>query len=109
MCATEWKTRDDFLDDKTLHINGYGADFEKLERGLFYFTHQQEGCFSTVVLEARDFMDLYSGKKYTERKTGLKDCPAYCLDEKQLDRCDAVCECAFYREVIHIIRERHSG
>ena len=106
MCLTEWKTRDDFLDDKSLELNGYKADFEKLEWGLFFFTHKKEDCLSTMTIEAKDFLSLYSGKKYTERSTGEEDCPGYCLDENQLNRCDALCECAFNREVIQIIKER---
>ncbi len=107
MCSTEWKTRDDFLDDKTLEINGYGVDFEKLEWSLFYFTHKKENCLSTMAIEAKEFLDLYSGKKYTEPQKGSESCPRYCLDDEQLDRCDALCECAFNREIINLIKERH--
>ncbi|MCF8067547.1 MAG: hypothetical protein K9L30_03065 [Desulfobacterales bacterium] len=35
MCSKEWETRDQFLDDQSLKLNGYKADFEKLEWGLF--------------------------------------------------------------------------
>jgi hypothetical protein len=63
MCSTVWETREDFLDDKSLEINGYGADFEILERSLFYFTHKKEGCFSTIAVKAEKFLSLYSGKK----------------------------------------------
>ncbi len=69
MCGKKWKTRDEFLNDPSLEINGYKADFEKLEWGLFYFTHKKENCFSTMALEAQDFLSLYDGKKYTERRT----------------------------------------
>ncbi len=106
MCSTQWKTRDEFLDDPTLVLNGYGMDFEKLEWSLFYFTHATEGCHSTLAIVAEQFLDMYKGKRYTERRTGLEDCPRYCLDEKQLNRCDAFCECAFNREVIQIIKAR---
>ena len=108
MCSAKWLTRDEFLDDHSLEINGYGVDCRKLEWSLFYFTHKKVGCFTTMTLRAEDFLDLYSGKKYTERRTGEKDCPGYCLDKKQLNRCDAICECAFNREVIQIIKERHN-
>ncbi|WP_153306469.1 hypothetical protein [Desulfogranum japonicum] len=106
MCGTVWETRDTFIDDLSLEINGYGVDFQQLELGLFYFTHQAPGCGSTLTIYAKEFFDLYSGKKYEERRTGKKDCPSYCLQKEQLDRCEALCECAFNREIIHIIRER---
>ena len=107
MCSTKWLTRDDFLDDQSLEINGYGADFEKLEWSLFYFTHKVEGCFSTMALEAKDFLSLYKGEKYTDRRTGEEECSKHCLDKEQLNRCEAFCECAFNREIIQIIKDRH--
>ena len=105
-CFQIWPTRDDFISDSQLELNGYKADFEKLEYGLFFFTHQKSGCHSTMAIEVVDFKDLYSGEIYTERKTGSEECPRYCLDKEQLDRCDAICECAFVREIIQIIRNK---
>lgn len=58
-----------------------------------------------MVLQAKDFLDLYSGGKYSERRTGQEDCPGYCLEKDQLDRCEVICECAFVREVLQIIKE----
>jgi len=107
MCSTTWKTRDEFLEDRTLVINGYGVDFERLEWSLFYFTHAKDGCDTTLAIPAEEFFDLYEGERFNERKTGQKDCPRYCLDEKQLNRCDAFCECVFNREIIRMIKERH--
>jgi len=106
MCSYKWKIRDEFLDDKSLELNGYQADFDKLEWSLFLFTHYKENCYSTMAIQAKDFLSLYSGKKYTEQRAGTDDCPGYCLDKNQLDRCDALCECAFNREVIQIIKTR---
>ena len=102
-CFTFWESRDDFLADPSLELNGYKADFQKLEYGLFFFTHKIDNCCSTMALEARDFIDLYSGNIYPERKTLSEECPRYCIDGKQLSRCDALCECAFVREIIQII------
>jgi len=57
------------MEDASLTINGYQVDFERLEWGLFYFTHEVEGCNGTMAIRASEFMDLYSGEKYTERRT----------------------------------------
>jgi hypothetical protein len=107
-CFESWQTRDEFVSDDQLELNGYKADFEKLEYGLLFFTHKKAGCCSTMALEVFDFKGLYSGTIYTERKTDSKDCPRYCLDKEQLDRCDAICECAFVREIIKIIQDQKS-
>ena len=75
MCQHIWATREDFLSDPLIRVDGYQVDFEKLEYGLFYFTHEKEGCFSTMALVAADFLDLYKGEKYEARRPGLYDCP----------------------------------
>lgn len=106
MCATEWKTRDAFLADQFLELKGYAADFENLERGLFYFTHLKDDCRSTMTIRTRDFLSLYSGPKSSERRMGTKECPGYCHEKEQLARCDVLCECAFYREIIQEIKNR---
>ncbi len=103
-CFQAWPSRDDFLSDERLELNGYKADFERLEYGLFFFTHRKATCYSTMAIEVVDFMDLYTGKIYAERRTGEEACPGYCRDKEQLDRCDAQCECAFVREILHIIK-----
>lgn len=108
MCAFKWQSRDDFIEDPSLEINGYLADLEELKYSQFYFTHNVAGCGSTMVIEARDFFSLYSGPSYKERRTDQEDCPGYCRDKEQLDRCAAYCECAFNREIIQLIRARQS-
>ncbi|WP_319405320.1 hypothetical protein [uncultured Desulfosarcina sp.] len=105
-CFQAWQTRDDFLKDTALKLNGYKADFEKLEYGLFFFTHLQPECNSTLALEVSDFIDLYKGERYLPRRTGETECPGFCLDKNQLERCDAICECAFVREILQVIRSR---
>ncbi len=109
LCQTKWETRDDFLDDASLEIIGYVANFKKLELGLFYFTHKKEGCFTTLTIKAKEFISMYKGKRYEERKNRKEECPSYCLDKDSLDRCDAFCECAFNREVIQLIKKRQQG
>ena len=106
MCSTVWKTRGDFLGDKTLEVNGYVTDFEKLEWSLFYFTHSKKNCGSTMAIEVKEFLNLYSGEQYTERRMGQEECPGYCLEKEQLNRCDAHCDCAFNREVLDVIKEK---
>lgn len=109
MCATKWETLDDFINDPLLFINGYQAHFERLGQSLFYFTHQKEGCFSTIAIKAEEFLSLYSGKQYKERRTNKEDCPLYCFEKEQLDRCDAFCECAFNREIIEIVKTKQNN
>ncbi len=105
-CFLTWPSREKFLSDSNLVLNGYKADFKDLEYGMFFFTHQTEPCHSTMTLMVEDFRDLYSGKTYKEKKALSEECPRYCIDEKQLSRCEALCECAFVREILQIILEK---
>ena len=106
MCGMSWKNRERFLQDESLRINGYQANFESLESGLLYFTHHVEGCHSTMACQVREFIDLNTGVRYCERKTLTEECPQHCLYESELGRCEVSCECAFVRDLIDILRHR---
>lgn len=102
-CKKCWATREEFLSDAMLILNGYNADFDSLDNGLFYFSHELDNCGSTLTVQARHFFDLYDGPRYTERKTGTDECPEYCLHLYRLERCEAKCECASIREILQTI------
>lgn len=105
MCTAVWENRDDFIADNTLVLEGYQANFDYLEMGLFYFTHEVDGCFSTMALKAGDFFDLNPEKPYAERKTLSDECPTYCLHRENLQKCPAKCECAYVRDVLGILQQ----
>jgi hypothetical protein len=105
-CGTIWPTRDAFLSDGNLRVDGYKPNFQTLEEGLFFITHDRDECGATLAIAARNFLGLYGGPRYTERKTFSDECSRYCLDPEKLDRCAALCECAFVREVLQIIGNR---
>lgn len=106
MCAKDWKCRDTFLDDPELDFNGYQPNFGIIEQGLFFFTHENERCGSTLAMQAELFLPLFKGKKYQESKQLSEECSKQCLDREKLDRCQAQCEFAFVREVSQIIKDR---
>jgi len=105
-CLEVWQTRDDFLDDSLLHLNGYKADFEKLEYGLFFFTHQKAGCHSTLALEVSDFLDLHRGTVCEEPQRYDEKCPRFCREKRKFDQTQDLCECAFAREVCELVKQR---
>ena len=105
-CFISWDSMETFLSDPNLELNGYKADFKDLEYGMFFFTHRTEPCYSTMTLMVDDFRSLYFGKTYRGSKALSEECPRYCMDEKQFVRCNALCECAFVREIMQIIVER---
>ena len=74
MCSKVWESREDFIDDTDLIINGYQVDFETIDWSLFYFTHKKKGCDGTMAIKATAFLDMYSGERYTERQTYKDGC-----------------------------------
>ena len=106
MCAKEWLCRDTFLDDPELNFDGYQANFGIIDQGLFYFTHENPVCGSTMILKAEMFLTLHEGTGYEENKQLSEECSGKCFDRMELDRCPAHCEFAFAREVSQIIKDR---
>lgn len=105
MCKAVWKSREEFIGDTALVLDGYQVNFDYLHLGLFYFTHNVEGCFSTMAMPAAEFVDLNPATPHFERKTNSNECPAYCLHKDNLQRCPLKCECAFVRDVLGIIQQ----
>ena len=105
MCSAVWKDRDEFLRDNSLIINGYQANFEYLEHGLFYFTHEIDGCFSTLAMKADEFYDLKPHNKYSQRKTLTEECPRHCLEKSNLQMCHVECECAYVRDLLVTLQQ----
>jgi hypothetical protein len=99
-CGFTWNKREDFLIDGRLEIIGYDADFEALQLGKLLFRHS---CGMVIPMHVDAFKDLYSGPIYTERKTGTAECLGYCKRRDELKPCPVKCECAWVREVVHII------
>lgn len=60
MCGQQWSTKDDFLEDEEIHLNGYQWNKKKLRSGesiagLLIFTHAKSGCRTTLGIEAGRF------------------------------------------------------
>jgi hypothetical protein len=102
MCKHCWADRNEFLADTGVSLIGYQSSFKELVAGIFLFDH---ACGETMSLEVRNFTDLYSGPMFRERRTGMSECPAYCLEKYNLNPCPAHCECAFVREIMQVIKQ----
>lgn len=101
-CLQQWSTADEFLDDPTVGILKYLANFDVLECGLLYFNH--ETCSSVLGLCVSDFQHLRRSLTFSENKAGKEGCPGYCLIEKEFSPCKNTCECRWVRDVIQIIK-----
>jgi hypothetical protein len=105
-CGHRWPTRSSFLSDTGLEAIGYQANLDNLKLGLFLFNH--DPCRTTLSVKALDFLDLYEGPIFADRRTGSAECPGHCLHSDDLAPCPTACECAFVREVLLIVRDRQA-
>jgi hypothetical protein len=103
-CRRAWPTRAAFIADPSVVLNGYQADFARLERGLLFFTHAVEECGSTTTIHAGEFLDLYQGPRHAVSRTLSPECPRHCISRHDLEPCGVKCECAFVREVVQLLR-----
>ena len=107
-CEYVWDSREDFLSDSSLRLNGYQADLDRLEEGLLFFTHEQGDCHSILAIEVSELMDLYQGPRYQQRLWDTEQCPRYCRQQTNLQQCNAMCECAFVRELIQMLKHKET-
>jgi hypothetical protein len=103
-CRRRWTDRDEFLSDPDVRLLGYQVNFEELQAGLFLFSHDMDGCRTTVALEAERFTDMHRGPIFEIRLTNTAECPGYCLRKESLDACGNACECAYVREVLQKVK-----
>lgn len=60
MCGVEWGSKDEFLDDRDIHLNGYQWNRKKFRSGdgfagLLIFTHRAAGCGTSLAIAATKF------------------------------------------------------
>jgi hypothetical protein len=106
MCGKTWYRPADLVSDQLLRLNGYQAAVPDSEKGLLLFTHETDGCNSTLAVPARDFRFMYDGPVYSECNFGQPTCESHCLEHSDLEACAAQCCMAWVRDLIQYIR-RH--
>jgi len=105
-CRKVWKERNKFLSDPYVLLLGYQAHFKDPDKGLILFSHHTDDCGTTFSIRVGEFEDLYDGKRYDELFFGTDDCPGYCLQEQNFQRCENRCRVAFAREIVHLIYKK---
>jgi len=103
-CQTVWETMEEFLADLELKMNGYQVHFDDLEGGLFFFTHQQEGCFTTLALPVTAFLSLNDRPLLAKRDEQLCIGSDFCVHQGDLMPKPVKCECIWVRDILQTIR-----
>jgi hypothetical protein len=104
-CGHVWQTRNDFIIDTEVNLVGYQSNITDIEKGVFLFNHNVDKCGSTIALQVRDFMDLYTGLKFSEPKIGTVECEKRCLEYSDIERCNVDCKYAHIREIMQFLRK----
>ena len=73
MCGKRWASKDEFLSDAEVHLNGYQWNKKRLRSGedicgLLIFTHAKESCYTTLGIEAQRFRVEGAGKNNGRKK-----------------------------------------
>jgi hypothetical protein len=60
MCRKIWQSKEEFLADTSLRLNGHQWNRQKVlkglpARGLLLFTHTAENCWTTLAVNVADF------------------------------------------------------
>ncbi len=100
-CRFVWPARADFLGDPDLVLIGFQVDLTDPHGGLFLFNHR---CGSTLALPVGPFLDLVGRPPVAPSLRGTPQCAGHCLHRSDIDPCRTVCECAFVREVLQVVR-----
>lgn len=107
MCSKVWLTRQDFVCDPCLSIDGYQLNHENIDHGLFLFTHRIQGCGGSMALLSLDFFDLIFS--YESEKTAAiekEKCPLLNSKNNFPERCQHMCEWVFSRKVLSFLRQQ---
>jgi hypothetical protein len=67
LCGREWKTREEFLADKEIHLEGYQWNHIKVmegmpPEGILVFTHTLDNCGTSLALAAKLFKREFDHK-----------------------------------------------
>ena len=104
-CGHIWQSRNDFIMDGDVNIVGYQSNMTDIEKGVFLFNHNVDNCGSTIALHVKNFMDLYTGPRFSEPKVGTGECEKRCLEYSDIERCKTDCRYAYIREIMQFMRK----
>ena len=103
-CKYVWKTREEFLSDPNLKIIGYQVDYNEPQGGLILFTHEIQGCETTLAVRVKSFADFYNGPVCEDLLENTEECPGHCSNIDSLDPCFEKCKCSFARNILQSLR-----
>jgi hypothetical protein len=75
MCRKEWYTREEFLADRTMVMDGYQVNRRRIEAGLppegiLLFTHKTKRCGTTLGIAASKFRFAEQRMAGTQARNG---------------------------------------
>jgi len=86
-------------------IVGYQANSFDIEKGMLLFNHSDAKCGTTLAILVDNFLDLDTGHRYDQPKLGTAECEERCLNDLDIQRCNAKCRFAYVREIMQFFRQ----
>ncbi len=104
VCAHCWPRIVDLIRDESLYINGYQASFSDSREGLFLFTHDIDGCGTTLAISAGALKKLYTGPEHTIHMAYTERCEGHCMHGDDLAPCTNDCDMRWARDILQVLK-----
>lgn len=102
-CKAVWQTLDGFLSDPAIEFAGYQINFSDLKGGLFYFSHTDLKCGTTLAVPVGEFTGLSRRPILTSHGKQPDGCPNHCVRQGSTEPCPVECECLWVREIMQVV------
>lgn len=110
-CHEKWKDITDFLADPFLELMGQQPNLESPLEGHFVFNHNKGNCFSTLLIQVKEFLymssDIVAISKFIPQS---KDCLGHCKIPGTFEDCPNIhCKAKQVRKILTIINAKNKA
>ena len=105
-CKHVWESLADLIRDEQVHVIGYQPSFSDSYEGLFFFSHNDKACGTTIAIPAGHFVNLYDGPEYTVQMDSMEQCKGFCKSFYDFGECSNECSMRSIRDIIEVLKNR---
>ena len=105
-CNHIWESLIDLIKDEQVHVIGYQPSFNDSYEGLFFFSHNNKECGTTIAIPVSCFANLYEGPDYTEQLACTELCNGLCQSFYDFGGCSKECKMRWVRDIIEVLINR---
>ncbi len=110
-CHEKWKELTDFVSDPFLELMGQQPNLESPLEGHFVFNHNKGACFSTLLVQVKEFLylssDILAISKFISQSP---NCKGFCQTPGTLESCsDSHCKAKQVKKILTIINAKNKA